>query len=185
MSTTTPTETLVPAGTWQLDPVHSSVGFEVSYLVGTFKGELEDVRATLTVEDGRARLEGVGAVESIDVKDENLAAHLKSPEFFDAERHPELRFLADDISLGSESLAFTGEITIKGQTRTVEVKGRLTPPLVDPFGRERVGLQLTAVIDRTQFGIDWNAPLPSGEPALANEVTIRADLYFTKEQASA
>ncbi|MER3408890.1 MAG: polyisoprenoid-binding protein [Thermoleophilia bacterium] len=184
MSTTAITETIVPAGTWQLDPVHSTVTFEVSYLGGTFKGELEDVRASLVVEDGKGRLEGAATVESVDVKDASLATHLKSPEFFDAERYPELRFVASSIPLTSEDLAFTGEITIKGTTRPVEVRGRLSRPLTDPFGRERVGLALSAVIDRTDFGIDWNAPLPDGQPALANEVTIRADLYFIKGEAA-
>jgi len=170
----------VPAGTWQLDPVHSSVGFEVPYLVGTFKGEFRDVQATLAVADGAARLQGAAKVDSVDVKDENLAAHLKSPEFFDAERHPELRFAAGEISLDRDRLSFSGEITIKGVTKPVQVTGTLAPPLTDPFGRERLGLRLSAAVDRTEFGIAWNAPLPSGEPALANEVTIVAELYFVK-----
>lgn len=182
MVTTTPVATLVPAGTWQLDRVHSFLGFEVAYLVGTFKGELTDFQGTLTVADGKGRLEGSARVESIDVKDESLAAHLRSPEFFDAERHPELRFRADGIDLAGERLSFTGEITIKGVTRPVEVTGTLAPPLTDPMGRERVGLKLSAPIDRTEFGITWNAPLPGGGQALSNEVTIVADLFFVRAE---
>jgi polyisoprenoid-binding protein YceI len=82
---TTETIRLAPAGTWTSDPVHSLVGFEVSYLAGTFKGEFKDAPTILTVaDDGSATLEGIAKVASVDVKDENLNAHLQSPDFFDA-----------------------------------------------------------------------------------------------------
>src|SRR5207247_4233953 len=93
----TPILTVAPTGTWNLDPVHSSVDFEVRYLAGTFKGEFHEIGAELTVDGERASLAGTAKVASVDVKDENLAAHLQSPDFFDAERYPELRFTAEDI----------------------------------------------------------------------------------------
>src|SRR5215217_6721258 len=96
---TTQTLTAVPVGTWRLDPVHSSVGFEVDYMAGTFKGAFRDVEAKLDVEDSGSHLEGAAKVASVDVKDENLATHLQSPDFFDAEQHPELHFTATDIAL--------------------------------------------------------------------------------------
>ena len=168
-------------GTWRLDPVHSSVGFEVPYLIGTFKGQFRTAAATLVVDEAGSRLEGSAPVASVDVKDENLAAHLLSPEFFDAERHPELRFAAKDVALESTPLSFTGELTIKGVTREIELTGAFSAPIVDAFGQERIGLELETTVDRTDFGINWNVPLPSGEQALANEVTIRAELYLVKE----
>ena len=85
------TQTKVPAGTWNLDPVHSAVGFEVDYLAGTFRGQFRDVQVELDTADSGARIEGSAEVASVDVKDENLAAHLQSPDFFDAERFPTLR----------------------------------------------------------------------------------------------
>jgi polyisoprenoid-binding protein YceI len=177
MSTTaTPTLT----GTWQLDPVHSSVGFEVAYMAGTFKGEFNEVAAQLAIEGERARVEGSATVSSVDVKDENLNAHLQSPDFFDAERHPELRFTAEDIDLGGREVSARAELTIKGVTRPVEVHGTLTSPIVDPYGNDRIGLRLTAAVDRTAFGVSWNNPLPSGEPALGNDVRIVTDLQFVK-----
>ncbi|HXV58508.1 MAG TPA: YceI family protein [Gaiellaceae bacterium] len=175
------TETLAPAGTWRLDPVHSSVAFEVAYLGGTFKGAFREVEARLRVEGESAALEGAALVASVDVKDENLAAHLQSPDFFDAERFPELRFAAADVALDGDGVAADGEVTIRGITRPVRVTGTAAGPLVDPYGRERVALALTAAVDRTLFGLEWNAPLPTGEPALANEVAIVADLTFVKE----
>ena len=177
---TTTTETIAPAGTWELDPVHSTVGFEVDYLAGTFKGDFRDVAATLHVDGGTARLQGAAQVASIDVKDENLAAHLQSPDFFDAERHPELRFTAEDVALDGDAVTIRGEITMKGVTKPVSLTGTAAPPMTDPYGRERIGLKLSTTVDRTEFGIDWNAPLPTGDPALANEVTIVADLHFTR-----
>jgi polyisoprenoid-binding protein YceI len=173
--------TLVPAGTWNLDPVHSQVGFEVHYLAGTFKGEFHQIGAELTVDGERASLEGTAQVASVDVKDENLAAHLQSPDFFDAERHPELRFTAGDISLdGDGNVSVAGELTIKGATKPVTVTGTVTAPLQDAYGNDRIGVNLTTTVDRTDFGVNWNTPLPSGEPSLANDVTLRADLQFVK-----
>jgi len=174
------TETRTFTGTWQVDPVHSTVGFEVAYMAGTFKGEFREIAASLTVDGEQARLEGSAKVASVDVKDENLNAHLQSPDFFDAERNPELRFTADDVDLGSDEVTAYGELTIKGVTRPVEVIGTATAPLADPYGNERIGLQLTAAVDRTDFGVSWNTPLPSGEQALAHQVRIVTDLQFVK-----
>jgi polyisoprenoid-binding protein YceI len=170
--------TEVSAGTWQLDPVHSSVGFEVAYLAGTFRGEFREVTAQLDADSGR--LEGVAKVSSVDVKDENLAAHLQSPDFFDAERHPELRFAAEDVDLSGREVSARGEITIKGVTQPVEVTGTVSAPIVDPYGNDRIALQLAAAVDRTAFGVNWNNPLPSGEPALGNQVRIVTELQFTR-----
>jgi polyisoprenoid-binding protein YceI len=175
------TLTIAPAGTWNLDPVHSRVDFEVSYLAGTFKGHFNEIAAELTVDDERATLEGTTKVASIDVNEENLSAHLQSPDFFDAEQYPELRFTAEDIRLdGDSQLSVDGKLTIKGVTQPVTVTGTVTAPITDPYGNERIGLNLTTKVDRTNFGINWNNPLPSGEPSLANDVAILAELQFVK-----
>jgi polyisoprenoid-binding protein YceI len=174
--TTTEIRQALPTGTWHLDPVHSSIGFEVPYMGGTFRGQFREVEATIA--DGGVT--GSAKVASVDVKDENLAAHLSSPEFFDVERYPELRFTSTEIE-GGEELAIRGEITIKGVTEPVELTGRATEPLTDAYGRERFGLTLETTVDRTAFGLSWNLPLPNGEPALSNEVTLVAELFFVKE----
>ena len=168
------------AGTWELDPVHSSIGFEVPYLSGTFKGQFREAQARLVVRDDRADLDGNARVASVDVKDENLSAHLQSPDFFDAERHPELLFSAEDVDLDSETVSARARLTIKGVTKPVEVTGTRTPPLVDAYGRERIGLVLSATVNRHDFGVDFDMPLPSGEPAIGDVVTIVAELYFIR-----
>jgi polyisoprenoid-binding protein YceI len=180
MSTTIEIRQALPTGTWRLDPVHSSIGFEIEYMAGAFRGQLREVDATLVVAGDETRLTGTAQVASVDVKDENLAVHLQSPDFFDAERHPELRFESTGLEAGNE-LTVRGEITIKGVTQPVELTGRATEPLTDAYGRERFGLTLSAKLDRTAFGLNWNLPLPSGEPALSNEVSLVAKLFFVKD----
>jgi polyisoprenoid-binding protein YceI len=174
------TALIVPTGTWQLDPVHSSVGFEVAYLSGTFKGQFREFDGSLVVDGDRATLSGSAKVASVDVKDENLSAHLQSPDFFDAEQHPVLRFATTDISLEGEDVSVDGELTIKGVTQPAIVTGTVSAPVTDPYGRERIGLRLTTTLDRTAFGVSWNTPLPTGEQALANDVSVVTELYFVK-----
>ena len=176
----TQTLTIAPAGTWELDAVHSSVGFEVEYMGGTFKGGFREIATTLVVGDDSVSLEGSAKVASVDVKDENLAGHLQSPDFFDAERNPEIRFTARDVSLDGETVKVEGDLTIKGVTHAADVTGTVTSPLTDPYGRERIGLKLDTRVDRTAFGVNWNNPLPNGDQALANDVTVVAELFFVK-----
>jgi len=168
---------VVPAGTWGVDKVHSTVGFAIKYMAGTFQGSFSDVDAQLS--DGQ--LTGSAQVSSISAKDPNLEAHLQAPDFFDAERYPTLGFRSNDIRREGDRLTIDGEVTIKGHTEPVEIVGHVTDPMNDPYGGERFGLQLEAKIDRTAFGISWNNPLPSGEPALSNEVTLIADLQLSKQ----
>ena len=171
--------TAVPTGTWQADTVHSSVTFEVPYAVATFSGSVSDFDATLA--DGR--LTGAARIASIAVKDENLEAHLLSPEFFDAERHPEVGFATEAIRRNGDAIEVEGQITIKGITRPATLRGTIVGPSVDHFGKNRVGLKLETTVDRTAFDINWNMPLPNGEPALANEVTLKADLTLVGQDA--
>ncbi len=181
MTTITQTQTQLPTGTWSVDPVHSQVGFALDYMGGTFRGSFSPVAGTLEVaEDGTASINGSSQVTGIKVQDENLAAHLLSPEFFDAERAPELRFSADGIRRSGDEVTVDGDLTIKGITKPVELTGTIGDPIQDAYGKDRVALTLSTTIDRTQFGLDWNLALPSGEPALANDVTITAELYLVK-----
>ena len=177
MSNQTITQQALPTGTWSADTVHSTVGFAVPYLAGTFRGTFSDFEARLS--DGVLR--GAAEVGSVQVKDPNLEAHLQSPEFFDAERFPRLSFEAQAISRSGDDLTIEGELTLKGHTEAVEISGNISDPAPDPYGGERFGLQLETSVDRTKFGLKWNNPLPSGDRALANDVTIVVDLQLAKE----
>ena len=171
------TQQAVPAGTWSADRIHSTVGFAVPYMAGTFQGTFSDFDARLSA----GALRGTAEVASVQVKDPNLATHLQSPEFFDAERFPQLSFAANEVSRSGDGLTIAGELTLKGHTEPVEIVGHISDPAPDPYGGERFGLQLEATVDRTKFGLNWNNPLPSGDAALANEVTIIVDLQLVKE----
>jgi polyisoprenoid-binding protein YceI len=167
-----------PAGTtWTADPVHSSAGFAVKHMVvSTFRGRFEDFAATLTAaEDGTLRLEGRVQAGSIAVKDENLAAHLRAADFFDADRHPEIAFASTLVRSEDGELLVEGELTIKGHTRPLRARGSLTEPLETVRGYA-VGLELEATVDRRDYGLDWNAPLPKGGFALDNEVRLQVSL---------
>jgi polyisoprenoid-binding protein YceI len=177
MAVLTEGRTALPTGNWALDPVHSTIGFELPYLAGIFRGHFTDVDARLTAES----LTGSARVASVDVKDENLAAHLQSPEFFDVERYPELTFASDSVERSGDELKVHGELTIRGITKPVELDGTIADPMTDAFGRERVNITLDTVVDRTEFGLNWNMPLPNGQPALQNEVKLVAELYFVRE----
>jgi polyisoprenoid-binding protein YceI len=173
---TTETQAL-PIGTWSVDPVHSNVGFAVAYMAGTFTGTFSDFNASVT--DGV--LQGSAKVGSVQVKDPSLEAHLQSPDFFDALRHPDLTFRSSSIVRNGDELKIDGEITIKGHTEPVAITGVVSEQIVDPYGGIRYGLRLETTIDRDRFGIRWNAPLPSGEPALANEVVLTAELQLARQ----
>jgi len=179
------TEQQIPTGTWTLDKIHSSASFAVKHMVvATFRGRFEDFDATLEVgEDGSAHLVGTVDADSIVVKDENLAAHLKTPDFFDTENYPELRYEARDLRVEGDELLVDGELTIKGNTHPVEGRGALVGPHEDIAGNTKIGINLETVIDRTQFGLEWNAPLPKGGYALANDVTLIVELELAKKEA--
>jgi polyisoprenoid-binding protein YceI len=182
-ATATDTQTKLPVGTWKLDPTHSSASFAVKHMVvATFRGRFEDLDATLTVaEDGSARLVGTVDARSIVVKDENLQAHLGSPDFFDTERHSQLRFASDAIRRDGEELVIDGELTIKDHTHAVQARGTITDPHETLGGAIKIGVTLETVIDRTQFGLEWNAPLPKGGFALADDVKLTIELELARD----
>jgi polyisoprenoid-binding protein YceI len=175
------TKTSLTPGTWNVDATHSQVGFAVDYMGGTFRGTFSPFAATLTVaEDGTASLEGSAPVSGIRVQDENLTGHLQSPDFFDAELTPEITFRSTSIARSEDDVTVNGELTIRDTTLPVVLTGTTGEPAEDPYGNTRFSLSLEGTIDRTAFGLNWNNPLPSGEPALANDVALTAELYLVR-----
>jgi len=182
MSTTTTQP--IATGTWSIDKVHSHVGFAVKHMVvSNFRGRFEDYDGALTVgEDGAPRLQGKVDVDSIVVKDENLAGHLKAPDFFDSERYPEIRFRSGAVRvLEGGELEVDGELTIKDRTHDVSARGTINGPHEDIAGNEKLGVELETVIDRREFGLEWNAPLPKGGLALDNDVKLQVSLELVKQ----
>ena len=172
------------AGAYTADPIHSSFGFAVRYQgVSVYKGSLTDVAATLS----GGRLEGTAKVESISIRTpEQFRAHVLSPEFFDAANHPEVVFESTELDLREDGTAVVkGDLTIKGITKPIEAKGTWTAPAADAFGNTRGHLNLEAVIDRTEWDMNWNLPLPSGGNVLANDVTLTVEISLVEQKPEA
>ncbi|MGN6203197.1 MAG: YceI family protein [Solirubrobacterales bacterium] len=184
MSTETVNKQQVPAGTWTVDPVHSSVTFAVTHNgVTTFRSGFDRYEARLTGGE-QPRLEGSVEVESIEIDEEMLKGHLLSPEFFDTQRFPQLRFSSTELSVGEDgSLRVAGDLEIRGETRKVEASGRFGELGGDMAGEARVGLSIESTVDRRDFGLNWQAELPSGGEVLDYAVTISVDLELVAEEA--
>jgi polyisoprenoid-binding protein YceI len=164
------------AGSWQFAAVHSSADFSVKYLVAKFRGTFEELDAKL--ENGV--LTGSAKVASINVKDSNLIGHLQSPDFFDAENYPEISFKSTIVDIDGDSLNLDGDLTLKGVTKPVHATGTVEGPTEDFMGNTRLGFTLETKINRTDFGLNWNADLPKGGKALSDEVTLTVELEFHK-----
>ena len=168
------TATVIPAGAWEIDPVWSALEFEVRKLgLVAIKGRVPGFTGTI-VGGEKPSLSGIVDATSVTTFDETRDGHLQSPDFFDTQRHPELRFESTSVSRDGEELVVQGNLTIKGVTRPVELRGTYAGSDQDPWGNERIGLELTGTVDRTEFGLEWNAPLPGGGFLLPNEVVLKA-----------
>jgi len=170
--------TSVPTGTWTSDLIHSWLGFSARHMVvSTFRGEFPDFQATL--DDGV--LTGTAPVSSVVTRDENLTGHLASPDFFDAERHPEVTFRSTSITFEGSELVVDGELTMRGATKPLTLRGALSGPAEDPYGIERIGIELSGVVDRREFGMVWQADMPGGGFVLGNDVVIQAQLELMRQ----
>lgn len=176
------TDTTTLAGTWNLDPAHSTAAFAVKYMgLTTFRSEFKDFSATLEgAEDGSTQLTGTVQVASVDIDIPDFKGHLMAEDFFAADQHPEITFTSSSITTSGEGIEITGDLTIKGSTQRVVGTGSLSGPTEDFMGNTRVGVVVETKIDRTAFGLAWNAPLPKGGFALANEVKLELDLFLVK-----
>jgi polyisoprenoid-binding protein YceI len=176
------TAVVIPAGTWSIDPVWSALEFEVKKLgLVTVKGRVPGFSGTI-VGGPDPTVEGRVDVSTITTFDETRDAHIQSPDFFDTERHPELRFESTHVEAHGDKLRVEGELAIKGITRQIELHGRYVGSGVDPYGNERIGVELSGTVDRTDFGLEWNAPLPGGGFLLPNDVVLRG--YFAAVRAA-
>ncbi len=173
------------SGTFAADPVHSSFQFAVKHMkVATFRAGFEDVEARLTAGDDGIALEGRAKVESVTVANPpELREHLvNSTEFFDAGTHPEIVFASRSVDLAEDGTATVeGELTIKGITKPLTATGTYQAPVQDPYGGVRSALELTATLDRREWDLNWQAPLPSGDDVLAWDVTLSVNLELVQQ----
>ena len=172
--------------TWNLDPVHSVAEFKVKHMmISNVKGQFTTISGSLALDEtdiANSRVEATIDAASINTRDAQRDAHLKSPDFFDVEKFPTLSFKSTAVKrTGDEELAVTGDLTIHGVTRQVvfNVEGP-TAPGKDPWGNTRVGLSAVTKINRKDFGLTWNSALETGGILVGDEVTITLDVQFVK-----
>jgi polyisoprenoid-binding protein YceI len=181
-----PTTAVQPlAGRYAADPIHSSFAFAVRYMgVSTFRGTLGDVEATLLADDEGVALQGAAQLESISIRTpQQFRDHVLSADFFDAANHPQVAFRSTRVELADDGRAVVdGELTIKDATVPVRAEGGWAPEAETLSGR-RAHLSLETTVDRTAFGLNWNADLPAGGKALADEVTLTVELALVAAQA--
>lgn len=172
----------LPAGTWTTDTVHSSVTYTIKHNKLTlFRSGFSEYEVTLEVgEDGAAKLHGEVAVDSFTIANEQFVQHLKSDEFFDTANHPKITFVATEIGEHGDHLHITGDLTIRGTTKSVSGTAAFTGPVEGAFGGTRVGLQVAYELDRRDFGITWQVPLAGGGDYLGNTVELALQLELVK-----
>jgi polyisoprenoid-binding protein YceI len=174
MSSTVATE--IPTGTWSIDAVHSSIGFGVKHFgVSTFRGSFSGAAGSLVTEDGAIRsIDGTVKLENLVTEEPQLTGHLHSEDFFDAANHPEITFKSTAIeAVDADKLRIAGDLTIRGVTRPVELDAEIEGAGDDPYGNTRLGITATGAVDRSDWGITWNAPpLANGALAVGERVAI-------------
>jgi len=178
------------ATTWQLDAAHSNIEFAVKHLmIATVKGRFGDVTGTLKGnfdEPGRFALDVSVATESIDTRQSQRDAHLRSADFFDAEQWPTIRFVGKRVQ-GDVNGEFTliGDLSIRDVTREVSLQVTNEGAVTDPWGNSRIGFSARGKIDRRDFGLTWNQALEPGGFVVGDDVKISVDAEFTAQAGEA
>jgi polyisoprenoid-binding protein YceI len=172
----------IQSGNYGVDAAHSNVGFEVRHMgIATVRGQFKKFEGALEAADGKLTLSGSVEVATIDTGDENRDGHLQSPEFFDAAQFPQITFASTGTEPAADGkIKLSGEITIKGTTKPIELVGGIAENGQDPWGNERVGFEVEGKIDRREFGLDWNQVLPNGNLLVANEVKLVVSVSAVK-----
>lgn len=186
--TSTTTETLgLTQGAWTADTSHSTISWSVRHAgISKVRGTFDSFTSTLTVGESLEQSAVVADIDvaSINSKDANRDGHVKGADFFDAENHPAMTFRSTSVSGDAEDLVIVGDLTIRGTTVEVTLKGELSGVATDPFGITRTGVSASTTISRKAFGITWNAALEAGGVMVSDKVTIELDVEYTAPQAA-
>jgi polyisoprenoid-binding protein YceI len=176
--------TVLPTGTWTVDPAHSNVEFSVKHLgIATVRGAFNEFEGSFEVgEDGTARARGTVSAASIDTNEDQRDAHLRSEDFFHAEVHPELSFESTEIRpLDEDSFLIHGDLTMRGVTRPIVLEAELQGTEIDPGGNERVALEASGHLNRGEWGLTWNQALGSGNMLVSDKVKLTLDIAAVKQ----
>ena len=179
----TATTTLIPTGTWNIDPAHSKVGFAVKHMgIATVRGEFTEFDGVLEITEAGATARGTVKAASVDTNEPQRDAHLRSPDFFDAATYPELTYEATGFeALDDEAFRVTGNLTLHGITREVVLHGDVQGTDVDPWGNDRVALEVTGQISRGDYDMKFNQALGSGNMLVADKVKLILDISAVRQ----
>jgi polyisoprenoid-binding protein YceI len=172
-------------GTWTVDTAHSKVGFAVKHMgVSTVRGEFGEFEGTLEIGDDltSARAHGVVKTASVDTNQPQRDEHLRSADFFDAELYPELRFESKSIeAVDEETFRITGDLSINGVTREITLDAEIEGADVGPEGEDRVGLEVTGQLSRSDYGMKFNQALGSGNMVVSDKVKLNLDIAAIRQ----
>ena len=177
--------------TWSLDPHHTAVSFSAKHMgVATVRGRFDDVTADLELDDPNDPTTGSGTVTvkaaSVNTGSEMRDNHLRSPDFFDAEKYPDIVFRLKSISkAGDDKYKVTGDLTIKGITQEITLDYEHSGTVVDPYGNTKVGGTLTGTVNRTDWGLVWNVPLGGGGLLVGEKVKLEIDGELAQDKPAA
>jgi polyisoprenoid-binding protein YceI len=179
------TRTVLPTGTWTVDPGHSNVEFSAKHLgIATVRGVFNEFEGSLEVgEDGSARARGTVEVVSIDTNEDQRDNHLRSEDFFHAELHPRLSFESTEIRpLDENSFLIHGDLTMRGVTRPIVLEAELQGTEIDPWGNERVALEARGQLNRRDWNMNFNQVLGSGNMLVSDKVKLSLDISAIKQE---
>jgi polyisoprenoid-binding protein YceI len=174
-------ETQVPAGTWTIDPSHSEVGFTARHLMSKVRGLFERFEGTIVTGENPSATASID-LNSIDTRDENRDAHLRSKDFFDVENHGAMTFASTKVEAGGKGLLVTGDLSIKGVTKPVTLDVEVLGVSDDPWGGTRVGFEGTATISRKEFGVDFQIPMDGGRFLVGDRIDITISAQAVLQQ---
>ncbi|QWZ10575.1 YceI family protein [Nocardioides panacis] len=174
----------VPVGTWNIDPSHSEIGFTARHLMSKVRGQFEKFEGKIVTGDAPSATVTVD-LNSINTREENRDAHLRSGDFFDVEKNGPMTFTSTQVDAGGRGLLVTGDLSLKGVTKAVTLDVEVLGSEGDPWGGTRVGFEGTTSISRKDFGVDFNIPLDGGRLMIGDKIDIIIGIEAVLEQDQA
>lgn len=172
--------TNIPAGTWSIDPSHSEVGFTARHLMSKVRGQFEKFEGRIVTGDAPSATATID-LNSINTREENRDAHLRSGDFFDVENNGPMTFTSTTIEQGGKGLLVTGDLSLKGVTKPVTLDVEFNGTATDPWGNEKAAFEAEGEINRTDWGLTWNANLEKGGVLVSEKIKLVLDVQLTKQ----
>ncbi|QVQ53155.1 YceI family protein [Spiractinospora alimapuensis] len=175
----------IKPGTWTIDPDHTEIAFTVRHMmVSKVRGRFDKFSSTMRIDEDPAKssVEATIDASSIDTGQEDRDNHIRSADFFEVDKHPSFLFKSTGIRPAGDDFVLTGDLTIKGNTRPVELKLEFNGTTVDPYGNDRAGFHAETEIERSEFGVDIKMPMDGGGVVVGERIKIEIDAEYTRQQ---